>query len=315
MNRTDRLLAIVLELQSRKRMRAEDLAALFETSVRTIYRDMQALSETGVPVVGSPGQGYSLMDGYFLPPLTFSGEEALTLLLGSDSVTAYLDRHYQRCAESSRSKLEAVLPAPVRREVEQLRSQLRVLQLPKDIVQLDVGHGETLVLLREAIAAERSVSFGYDKRSGDGEMDREVDPYGLAFAGGRWLLVAFCRLRGAMRHFRVDRMSGVRFSGQTFRRPADFSMQEYAPEDNRTLEVKVLFPAEAAARVKEARGFFPSSCEDTADGLLVTLHVRQESDALRWLLGWGRLARVLEPATLAERIAEEAQAMLGVYGH
>src|SRR5690349_23695534 len=84
MNRTDRLLAIVLELQSAGRRRAEDLAATFETSKRTIYRDIQALSEAGVPLVAIPGQGYSLMEGYFLPPLTFSAGEAAMLLLGSE---------------------------------------------------------------------------------------------------------------------------------------------------------------------------------------------------------------------------------------
>lgn len=68
MNKTDRLLAILLELQRKDILRAEDLAAIFETSVRTIYRDIQALSESGVPIIGAPGIGYSLMEGYFLPP-------------------------------------------------------------------------------------------------------------------------------------------------------------------------------------------------------------------------------------------------------
>lgn len=72
MNRTDRLLGVLLELQRCKRVRAEDLAALFETSKRTIYRDIQALCETGVPIIAQAGQGYSLVEGYFLPPLSFS---------------------------------------------------------------------------------------------------------------------------------------------------------------------------------------------------------------------------------------------------
>ncbi len=72
MNRTDRLLAIVLELQGRGKRRAEDLAETFETSKRTIYRDIQALCETGVPIVSIPGRGYSLVEGYFLPPLSFT---------------------------------------------------------------------------------------------------------------------------------------------------------------------------------------------------------------------------------------------------
>ena len=84
MNRTDRLLAILLEIQAKKQVRAEDLAAIFEVSKRTIYRDVLALMESGVPVVAIPGQGYSLVEGYFLPPLTFNTDEAIMLLLGAD---------------------------------------------------------------------------------------------------------------------------------------------------------------------------------------------------------------------------------------
>src|SRR5215469_5290717 len=104
MNRTDRLLAIILELQARSRQRAEDLAATFETSKRTIYRDIQALSEAGVPIVSVPGQGYSLVEGYFLPPLRFSTEEAMMLLLGSDSVAQHFDPHYRAAALSASRK-------------------------------------------------------------------------------------------------------------------------------------------------------------------------------------------------------------------
>src|SRR6266849_1357151 len=84
MNRTDRLLAIVLELQRKGQQRAEDLAVTFEVSKRTLYRDMQALSEAGVPIIAIQKKGYSLAHGYFLPPLRFTTEEALILALGSD---------------------------------------------------------------------------------------------------------------------------------------------------------------------------------------------------------------------------------------
>src|SRR5581483_4511426 len=101
MNRTDGLLAIVLELQGRGRQRAEDLAATFETSKRTIYRDIQALGESGVPIVSVPGQGYSLMPGYFLPPLSFTTEEATMLMLGSDFMAQNFDAQYREAALSA----------------------------------------------------------------------------------------------------------------------------------------------------------------------------------------------------------------------
>src|SRR4030095_14369609 len=100
MNRTDRLLAILLELQRKGARRAEDLAATFETSNRTIYRDIQALSESGVPVVAQPGVGYSLVEGYFLPPVSFSVDEATMLLLGGDSAAQNFDAQYRGAGAS-----------------------------------------------------------------------------------------------------------------------------------------------------------------------------------------------------------------------
>src|SRR5215207_9979081 len=105
MNRTDRLLAIVLELQARKQVRAEDLAATFEVTKRTIYRDMMALDESGVPIVAIPGQGYSLVEGYFLPPLTFSSDEAIMLLLGADFMAQNFDADYRAAASTAVSKI------------------------------------------------------------------------------------------------------------------------------------------------------------------------------------------------------------------
>src|SRR5262245_17319933 len=112
MNRTDRLLAIVLELQAHgsRSVRAEDLAARFEINKRTVYRDVQALSEAGVPIVAIPGQGYWLAEGYFLPPLAFSPDEAVMLLLGADFVAQNFDAQYRAAAESAARKIEAVLP-------------------------------------------------------------------------------------------------------------------------------------------------------------------------------------------------------------
>src|SRR5215813_3304882 len=127
MNRTDRLLAILLELQAKGCQRAEDLASTFEISKRTIYRDMQALAESGVPVVSSPGQGYSLVEGYFLPPLHFTIDEATILLLGADVMAQSFDAQYQAAARSAGNKIQAVLPESRKEAVRELKSSMRFI--------------------------------------------------------------------------------------------------------------------------------------------------------------------------------------------
>src|SRR5579864_2345137 len=120
MNRTDRLLAIVLELQRKGQQRAEELAVTFEVSKRTLYRDMQALSEAGVPIIAIQKKGYSLSEGYFLPPLRFTTEEALILALGSDFMGHTFDDQYRLAAEAASRKIDAVLPETLRQEVSYL---------------------------------------------------------------------------------------------------------------------------------------------------------------------------------------------------
>ena len=94
MSHTDRLLAIVLELQAHRWRRAEDLARTLETSKRTIYRDLVALGQAGVPIVSTPGRGYALVEGYFLPPVSFTADEATILSLGADVMARSFDRQY-----------------------------------------------------------------------------------------------------------------------------------------------------------------------------------------------------------------------------
>src|SRR5438128_7734923 len=148
MNRTDRLLAIVLELQGKGRQRAEDLAATFETSKRTIYRDIQALGEAGVPLISVPGRGYSLMKGYFLPPLSFTTDEATMLLLGSDFTAQNFDAQYRLAAQSASRKIEGVLPEKLRDEVRYLQSSFHFISAVRKV---EADESNILQQLRRAI--------------------------------------------------------------------------------------------------------------------------------------------------------------------
>jgi predicted DNA-binding transcriptional regulator YafY len=307
MNRTDRMLAIVLELQAKKQVRAEDLADMFEVSVRTIYRDMMALDESGVPIVSIPGQGYSLVEGYFLPPLTFNTDEAIMLMLGTDFVAQNFDAQYRDAAQSASHKIVAVLPDKLRREVEYLESSIRFIALSGAYSQ------ETLQKLRRAIIQRKQVQFGYHARSHDGQpsetSQREADPYALVHIAGAWVLIAYCHLRRGIRHFRLDRMEDVVVVDKVFTRPADFKIQ-LSDHNDRTVMVRALFDHETARWVQETPSFYQVAQEEHADGLLVTLAVRHPGEALNWLLSWGSHVRVIEPESVRDMLAREAETIL-----
>jgi predicted DNA-binding transcriptional regulator YafY len=314
MNRTDRLLAVVLELQGKGWQRAEDLAATFECSRRTIYRDLQALGQAGVPLVSVPGRGYSLMEGYFLPPLSFSTDEATMLLLGSDFMAQHFDAQYRAAAQSAGRKIAGVLPEKLRAEVRELRESIHFIATGVSTRPLEAAKLQTL---RRAILARQTVRFRYTTRYGASgprqPSAREADPYALANAGGAWYLSAYCHLRRAVRNFRLDRMDDVSVLETSFTRPAVFQVERRNLFEPGSFDVRILFASEVVRWVREMPSFFAVAEEETPDGLLVTLHVRHESEILQWLLGWGRHARVLEPEALRQRLAEEADAMLAHY--
>jgi predicted DNA-binding transcriptional regulator YafY len=308
MNRTDRLLAIVLELQASGRRRAEDLAATFEVGRRTIYRDIQALCEAGVPVISTPGQGYSLLEGYFLPPLRFTTDEALILLLGGDLMAQSFDAEYRVAAQSAGRKIAGALPEALREELRSLQGSIRFIAGGAPGPADDSG---MLRQLRRAIVGRHGVRFGYHTRHGQvgasAHSLREADPYALVHVQGAWHLVAYCHTRNDIRNFRIDRMAQLAVLSRTFTRPPGFTIEQREDAQQRTVIVRAMFDHEIADWVREARSFFAVGEEQRADGLLMTFRVRHEDELLQWLLGWGGRVRVLEPASLRGRLAEQAE--------
>ncbi|GAC1693947.1 MAG: YafY family protein [Ktedonobacteraceae bacterium] len=308
MNKTDRLLAIVLELQGKGKQRAEDLAKTFETSKRTIYRDIEALCEAGVPLISIPGRGYSLMEGYFLPPLSFTTDEATMLLLGSEFMAQNFDAQYRTAAHAASRKIASVLPEKLRDDVAYLQKSIRFItpeQRPAEVMMLQQ--------LRRAIIERVTVRFQYEKRHGqDTQTTREADPYSLIYVTGTWHVTAYCHMRKDIRIFRLDRMDALEVLPQAFIRQTNIVTEERHGQ-RRDTTVRVLFDHEVIRWVRESRNYYIVAEEETAEGLLVTLQVRQESEIVQWLLGWGQHVLVLEPESLCKRLAQEAQGILERY--
>ncbi|WP_458120789.1 helix-turn-helix transcriptional regulator [Paenibacillus sp. Z6-24] len=313
MNKTERLMAIVLELQRHRSLRAQDLADIFETSVRTIYRDMQALSESGVPLLGSPGQGYSLMEGYFLPPVSLTADEAVAMWLGTDFVGKYLSPKYQYDAASARRKIQSILPESIHIQSAAVRESV-LLIAGRNVDKMD----ETTHLQQicEAVAARHRITFRYIKpsdTSGQGDNIRTVCPYGVVLTGNRWMLVAYCMKRQQIRHFRLSRMSELMVTDEEFVWPEHFQLGCYRPEDDRNTLVKVKISEQIAARLREDGSFYLERLEEEGGRIIAVLRVRRLEEIIHTILGWGRGAVVLEPDELRIRIREELQNMLESY--
>jgi len=302
MNRIDRLLAIVLELQARDRITAAQLADIFEISQRTVYRDIRALNETGVPIVSAPGQGYWLMEGYFLPPISFSATETTMLILGANYMQQHFDEQYQEAASTAIRKIEAVLKPELQSEVNYIRQNIRFFSSrSSDATNI------ILAKLRRAIIEHKKVAFNYIKRYGkdkDKAIYRTVNPHSLFSLNDIWMLQAFCNLRQGMRLFRLDRIEDFEILTDGFKREENYSIREQRTDFPAT--AKLLFKKSMKRWIKESPSYFISSYEETDTDLIVTLKIRNIGEIIHWVLAWGNNVIVLEPDELKQELLKVA---------
>ena len=303
MNRTDRLVAILLELQARGGLRAEDLARQFEVSVRTVYRDLDALAEGGVPLVATPGQGFKLLDGYFLPPLAFSAAEAALLILGGEFVHTRVDDDLRGPIATALQKLAAVLPAERRAEVDRWRHE--VLFAP--MRQVD---DPRLARLRTAIQQHRVVRLLYHAFRRPEPETRDVEPVSLVYFAEHWQVSAYCRMRQGMRMFRADRIDYFSVLPETFS-PGERHRVPGRLDDwkDGSAEARVRFDPSVERWARERQPFTFMREEHDARGAVFVYGIRQEAELVRWLLSWGTSVEVLSPPTLRARVRTEAQAI------
>jgi len=201
MRRADRLFQLIQHLHYDRVTTARDLAESLEVSERTIYRDVQDLSLSGVPIEGEAGVGYRLLRGFHLPPLMFNDEELAALMLGARMVRAWTDKGLARAASQAMRKIEAVLP-------EHLKPELTREEILVPDFNASGPVAETLSLLRGAVKQQHKVCFAYTREDGK-NSERVVQPLGLFYWGRVWTLVGWCELRDSFRHFRLDRMEEV----------------------------------------------------------------------------------------------------------
>src|SRR5688572_16133736 len=214
MNRIDRLFAILLTLQHKRRLRAQDLARQFEISKRTIYRDMSALNQMGIPITALPGEGFELVEGYYLSPLMFTEKEAVALLLGSRLLTQQSAGSLSQSAVSALAKIKVALPESVRARSEELAGIVGFIT-PKAKFDLD---DPQLLLIQRAIQQKRVLHLRYRGYQKEEITTRDVEPHQLFYADGVWYLEAYCRLRKGIRDFRLSRMETVETRPETFRK-------------------------------------------------------------------------------------------------
>lgn len=208
MRRADRLFQIVQILRNKRLVTAKMLAERLEVSERTIYRDIQDLSLSGVPVEGEAGVGYRLRHALDIPPIMFSADEIEALVVGARMAKTWAGTELGHSAQSALEKITALIPAELRAKVEE--SKLFSLRFSRR-EDIDIN----LDICRKAIGDKRFLQMSYCRADGEQSL-RRIRPLGLYFWGNVWTLVGWCELRNDFRNFRLDRMQSLRTGEATF---------------------------------------------------------------------------------------------------
>src|ERR1700712_5612200 len=218
MNRIDRLFGILTLLQSRKFVPAEKIADRFKMSVRTVYRDIKALCESGIPVSFEPAKGYFIVQGYFLPPVSFTTDEANALMFMEAIAYGFTDRSIQLHYSNALTKVKTVLRASQKEKVEMLSNNIK-MQMPA-CFKYDF---EYLTRLQDAISSKVVIEIAYKNQSGEASL-RQVEAIGLIFYALSWHLIAWCQLRQEYRDFKVARIVRLKNTGLPFKKPAHIAL-------------------------------------------------------------------------------------------
>jgi predicted DNA-binding transcriptional regulator YafY len=305
MNRIDRLQAILTTLQSKRIVTAESLAEKFEVSIRTIYRDIRSLEEGGIPIGAEAGIGYYILQGYHLPPVMFTHEEARALLMASKMVEQMTDQHTSNVFANALTKIRSVLDSAKKEELEDLESKIMVLPNAGNLIEQQEF---ILDKIKEALARSVRVSFDYFTGGTREHSTRKIEPLGLCYYGNYWHLIGFCLLRQDYRDFRVDRISEFSIKTERFKTSEHPSLKQYIEKlTNETPLQKIVIQLEHNAmkhinNSKYQMGFMSETkLEDSYEIEFAFVHLEYFA---RWLLMLGKQVKVIEPESLIIKLKE-----------
>ena len=221
MHRAERLFQLTTLLRNRRTvLTAKQMSEHLRVSERTIYRDIQSLSLSGVPIEGEAGVGYRLSHRYQLPPLMFDREEVEALLLGARMVSSWGDTEMAIHANQAIQKILAVLPDHLRHSDESLPLLVPNIE---EVQKFYTAHSQPM---REAIRLRQRVAIDY-VRADDEHSSRTIEPLGMIFWGKVWTLVAWCQLRGDYRTFRLDRIQSILVTDEKFEASENKSLKHF----------------------------------------------------------------------------------------
>jgi predicted DNA-binding transcriptional regulator YafY len=310
MNRIDRISAILIQLQSRRVVKAADIAERFNISLRTVYRDIRTLEEAGIPLIAEAGVGYSIMDGYRLPPIMFTKEEATAFLTAEKFVEKLTDPSTVANHKSAMYKIRAILRNSEKDLLEDIDSNIHVFKnrsLPQAV------DNDYIQIILNSISQKQVLCIDYFANHSQENTKREIEPVGIFFMDGYWHLIAYCLLRKDYRDFRIDRIKSLHIIDRSYasQHPTLKTYIAQTARERKLETVIIKVDKEIYANLNYQKYWSGFVSEKTVGKKIEMTFLTESLEGFaRWYLMFGDRAEILQPDSLKERIRAISNAIL-----
>lgn len=299
MNRIDRVSAILIQLQSRKIVKAQDIAERFHISLRTVYRDVKTLEEAGVPIIGEAGVGYSIMEGYRLPPVMFTKEEATAFLTAGKLIEKFTDDSTNKNYVSAMDKVRSVLRSTEKSLLENMEDHIEVVQ---NYAPFETGSLSNLLpTLLKNISTKEVLRIKYCAIHSGETTERSIEPIGIYYAGGYWHAIAYCRLRKDYRNFRTDRIGHMNSTGEIFidSHPTLKSFLNRLAKEEKLDTIIINVKKEIARHLRQLKFYYGFVSEkEIEDRVQMTFLTSYIEAFVRWFAMFADQAEIVSPSSL-----------------
>lgn len=309
LKRFDRIVAILIQLQSKRIVKAQELADRFEVSLRTIYRDIRTLEASGVPISSEAGVGYSILDGYRLPPIMFTREEAGSFVAAEKLMQKYTDASLGAYHKTAMYKIKSVLQGKEKDWISALENHITMAPSTQ-LFNQDIP--DALEILFESIADKKQVFLKYHSLQAENPSERNIEAVGVFHENNFWYVLGFCHYRQDYRQFRTDRILKIK------RTQTSFSKEHGTIDEHRSknydvakTKVRILVDKRIARFItseKEQQGFVSEIQKGNHIEMTFMTSSLQEGFP-RWYVMFGDYAKIIEPEALKIRVKELLQKM------
>lgn len=304
LKRFNRIVAILIQLQSKKIVKAQELADRFQVSLRTIYRDVRALEEAGIPIASEAGIGYSIVSGYSLPPVMFTREEAGSFVAAEKLMQKFADKALGESYSAAMYKIKSVLSSTGKERISALESHV-LIRRSQPLFREHINNA--LEILFESIEDQTQIRILYQALDAETPTERHIEPVGIFHENNYWYIMGYCHLRKDYRQFRSDRILEIQKTMLPFTEKHG-AIDQYINREKQNPKhlIKILVDKKIAPYLsgdKKYYGFVSEkTIKDQVEMTFLTCDI--ENSFARWFLMFGDYARIIEPEILKTRVSQ-----------